>query len=164
MGFETKSYKLFQVETKIWTLSLWDLKHDSSLDSISTLGFELCPYGIWNWWTLQVLLQVTEFELCPYGIWNHLGSLLLPPLLQFELCPYGIWNLFVIKFKIYIYEIWTLSLWDLKQAIEYSMLEFDNSFELCPYGIWNKWKPIIWNAPNIWTLSLWDLKQFAPKT
>ena len=76
--------------SKIWTLSLWDLKPLKSeaiinLSSIWTLSL----------WDLKLTFHkqesdtFTKFELCPYGIWNFLLSHPIHPSFHLNFVPMG---------------------------------------------------------------------------
>ena len=158
MGFETKCCSSNIWKGNIWTLSLWDLKLIHTYKVDDNIKFELCPYGIWNCSSKSWAILASLFELCPYGIWNNLS--LYIPLWDEDLnfVPMGFETLLSHHQYSAEFQIWTLSLWDLKpiEAIEENLelhlnfvpMGFETKissrisrcfarFELCPYGIWN---------------------------
>ena len=103
--------------TTIWTLSLWDLKPSKSFERyVSFAIFELCPYGIWN---LQNLLRDTS--LLQYLNFVPMGFETDAPFMRYgepkylNFVPMGFETQITTQEK-ETYNIWTLSLWDLKQV------------------------------------------------
>ena len=120
--------------------------------------FELCPYGIWNTSTPPLPLKEVKFELCPYGIWNRQTKTFRFFSFYLNFVPMGFETTLSQRGNKLIIDIWTLSLWDLKQ-ICVSSCNTSIIFELCPYGIWNShYLYFGCKFYIIWTLSLWDLK------
>ena len=123
--------------SSIWTLSLWDLKPIWSDVGLWTNKFELCPYGIWNTFSISSSVE-------PESIWTL-----------------SLWDLKRNKFKNKESELKYLNFVPMgfETLLETEQFICIHHLNFVPMGFETIycWVIPLWSW--IWTLSLWDLKQ-----
>ena len=160
MGFETKnSTRGKRRKTKIWTISLWDLKQvvvSRSWKSQKYLNY--FPMGFETHFAKYFHIRFCLFELFPYGIWNLELSPSIRSLKLFELFPYGIWNITLRQKRLanHLFELFPYGIWNKG----FGMMDFATNRDLnyFPMGFETFLFLFLLSLSCIWTISLWDLK------
>ena len=167
MGFETlKKFLRCSSVLKIWTISLWDLKH------ISCFFFQY----IFNIWTISLwdlkretpLEAIEKYKIWTISLWDLKHSFIVEPALHLRNLNY-----FPMGFE----TLCPISINKLVIYLNYFPMGFEtpsscwcnvglNTFELFPYGIWNEnmlndFEPVgefelfpygIWNLEILWEI------------